>query len=527
MHNHIITLGIICISGQQENFDSILKLLSGNSGCRFVPVVVGDYSAKLKQEVLAICPDANFFKLTTFNMPICRQIILDNSRSEFVSFCLQESKFDSDDLLLMFEELQANSDLGVVFASDKKNIDGSWNFALARRSALTLARGFPVELSPLGLQEKIIMKARFKHVGYEEAVSKAVCVEVPSFPESTGKDVSSLLYKKHDLELCQNELLLLDGKQKFWSEFYSTGKKIEILLLHDREGWAWWHRSHNIKKYISSLFNVEIKHFDDDYNEDQYDFVVCFDAYFYERVKQHVKDWRKLIVGCSNGKLVEATRHICSFLPHAGVVTNFYAGYSCLKSDTNAFCCQNGVDEEVFYPALQNPAVFKACWVGNPNHLGQKGLDIIEQACKVSNVPLIISNRELGDSYTHAELRDHIYHNASVYLCASEAEGTPNPALEAMACGLPVISTPVGNMVEMIVDGYNGFLVERDVRSFARALKKLKSINQFDLRKNTRWAIENGWLWRQQVRKYEQMFFDLLASNSVESTTMATTGKYD
>ena len=61
---------------------------------------------------------------------------------------------------------------------------------------------------------------------------------------------------------------------------------------------------------------------------------------------------------------------------------------------------------------------------------------------------------------TAAEMVE-FYHSLDVYVCASRSEGTPNPCLEAAACGLPVITTAVGNMPELIRDGHNGFLVER------------------------------------------------------------------
>jgi len=35
------------------------------------------------------------------------------------------------------------------------------------------------------------------------------------------------------------------------------------------------------------------------------------------------------------------------------------------------------------------------------------------------------------------------YRSLDVYVCASRSEGTPNPCLEAAACGLPVVTTRV------------------------------------------------------------------------------------
>ncbi len=45
---------------------------------------------------------------------------------------------------------------------------------------------------------------------------------------------------------------------------------------------------------------------------------------------------------------------------------------------------------------------------------------------------------------------------------ASEYEAFPLVAIEAMACGLPVFSTPVDGVIELVRPGENGFLFERD-----------------------------------------------------------------
>lgn len=50
---------------------------------------------------------------------------------------------------------------------------------------------------------------------------------------------------------------------------------------------------------------------------------------------------------------------------------------------------------------------------------------------------------------------------ACALLMASEYEAFPLTAIEAMACGLPVFSTPVDGMIELIRPGENGFLYEK------------------------------------------------------------------
>jgi glycosyltransferase involved in cell wall biosynthesis len=53
-----------------------------------------------------------------------------------------------------------------------------------------------------------------------------------------------------------------------------------------------------------------------------------------------------------------------------------------------------------------------------------------------------------------------VYQQAAVCVLTSDHEGTPNVLLEAMACGLPVVSTNVGGVPDIVRHGESGFLFE-------------------------------------------------------------------
>jgi glycosyltransferase involved in cell wall biosynthesis len=63
---------------------------------------------------------------------------------------------------------------------------------------------------------------------------------------------------------------------------------------------------------------------------------------------------------------------------------------------------------------------------------------------------------------------------ADVLVLVSETEGLSNAILEAMACGMPVVASPVGATPTLIADGDGGFLVPpRDAGALADALDKI------------------------------------------------------
>ena len=55
-----------------------------------------------------------------------------------------------------------------------------------------------------------------------------------------------------------------------------------------------------------------------------------------------------------------------------------------------------------------------------------------------------------------------ILSNAKATVMTSRWEGTPMCALESMALGVPMVSTPTDGLKELITDGVNGFLSDDD-----------------------------------------------------------------
>lgn len=73
----------------------------------------------------------------------------------------------------------------------------------------------------------------------------------------------------------------------------------------------------------------------------------------------------------------------------------------------------------------------------------------------------------IGVPYKHVVLSNYLdipkhYNALDLYLVTSRAEGGPKAIVEAMACGVPLVSTKVGMALDIIKDGHNGGLAEID-----------------------------------------------------------------
>jgi glycosyltransferase involved in cell wall biosynthesis len=120
--------------------------------------------------------------------------------------------------------------------------------------------------------------------------------------------------------------------------------------------------------------------------------------------------------------------------------------------------------------------------------------DLIRAAAKLREVPFMLDMYGDGEIEKVRELVEkenlkekvsingwvphskiwEIYENADVMALPSYAEGLPMSLLEAVGEGLPVVSTRVGGIPEVVEDGRNGFLIEPgDVEALADRLRRL------------------------------------------------------
>lgn len=286
---------------------------------------------------------------------------------------------------------------------------------------------------------------------------------------------------------------------------------MKIAVVYDFKGWAWWHRAHNIKANLTDEFDMDIVPYDQEIDIDRYDLITVFGHHPLQHRTEIPPE--KLILGISN--CTERSFGIVSGIFKSGgcigALANNTINYEkLLDCGDPVFLCQNGVDTDFFHPAPERPDKPVVCWVGNPDSIGEKGLDIIEAACERMGVPLNIQavcppKTAEGQIPGQEAVRER-YWESSIYICASLLEGTPNPALEAMACGLPVITTRVGNMIELLEDSRNGFFMDRSVDGLCRALERAAESDLAAMGDAARATVERSWTWKHQARKYMQMF---------------------
>ena len=104
------------------------------------------------------------------------------------------------------------------------------------------------------------------------------------------------------------------------------------------------------------------------------------------------------------------------------------------------------------------------------------------------------------------------YQGADIFILTSESEGMPCVVLEAMGCGLPIITTDVPGNREIVREGENGFLIPvGDAEKLAHALTRLVA----DPNLRRRFGAESRKIvqpydWRNIVKRYEVIYQEVL-----------------
>jgi len=308
-----------------------------------------------------------------------------------------------------------------------------------------------------------------------------------------------------------------------------AAKRPTILFVVDSPGWAQDAKSRNLVRCLADEFDCHIV-YQDRVRERELRSSNIVVLYYWQQLRHpRIAALRSvfeaihahLAIGiCSHFELEGERRtpglHTLNELPAA-----VFANSRLLERefapllDRPLYYTPNGVDCSFYTPRTspRRPGPLRVGWAGSlTNHGDKRGYhDIIVPATnRTDGVELRTAARE--DRWRGAEEMREFYRELDVYLCASRTEGTPNPCLEAAACGIPLLSTAVGNMPEFIENSQNGLIVERTVDAFADALGTLtRSPELVAAMGESARCTALTWDWKVQSDSYRAMFRDLLA----------------
>lgn len=111
----------------------------------------------------------------------------------------------------------------------------------------------------------------------------------------------------------------------------------------------------------------------------------------------------------------------------------------------------------------------------------------------------------------------NVYSALDIFVLPTLTEGLSNTILEAMACGKPVITTPVGGNTELVEDGKNGYLVApRSSKELAERILDLihSPKRRVQMGQNGREKIKKHYTWDKTVPRYEEAYEHLLSQLS-------------
>lgn len=189
----------------------------------------------------------------------------------------------------------------------------------------------------------------------------------------------------------------------------------------------------------------------------------------------------------------------------------------------------NGIDTEVFRPGnrVRQPGEpFRLLYVGS--WMARKGVDLLAPimrelgkgfelqytggvAADQDRPSMPENTRDLGRLSGHQVIA--AMQNADAFLFPSRSEGLPLVAIEAMACGLPVIAMEGTSVEEVVVHGRTGLLCKReDVLAFAEAARATAMDRQLHLACGAaaRKMVASHFRESKMVDAYIQTYHDLL-----------------
>jgi len=296
-------------------------------------------------------------------------------------------------------------------------------------------------------------------------------------------------------------------------------RKPKILLCTDVQNWAWSIKAKELTKYLSDEFEfktIPLLVSREGFDVRAYDLYFTF-GYSFVPMLNSVEEARRVsgVTAHKPGNFFNT--HI---LPEMKKVTWRHANSMMLYNELkaagldNIFYVPNGVNEEQFRIKTPIPKERNNLIVGHvgkrssqPNAESKGQKTFIEPACAKARVEYRPHYNTWKNAVPHEKMPD-VYQEFDCFIVASITDGTPCGALEAAACGRPIVANRIGNMPEFIKDGHNGFLIERDIDRYVEKLEYLRDNRDklIEMGENARKTVLAGWTWKIMAENYRTMF---------------------
>lgn len=333
--------------------------------------------------------------------------------------------------------------------------------------------------------------------------------------------------------------------------------KKKIAMIVDADNWAFANIAKNVSKTLSEYYDIKIfptQYFNDDIVlvlllTQEFDLLHFFwRGKLYDFSQNRFKD-KVMSLGLSiedfmdkyfNHKIITTAVYDHLYVNNSEEITitnkilemcdQYYVSskkllniYNKLNLCKNPFCeITDGVDLNHFYPKnlkrfenISNRKVVVG-WVGNSEWEKTK-----EDFKGVNTILIPAINELISEGYPlemffadrkermipHDEMVDY-YSKIDLYICTSKIEGTPNPVLESMACGVPIISSDVGIVDEIFGEKQRQYILEERSKE---CLKKkivtfLNNLDQINSLQHENAINIYNWQWKDISKKMKDFF---------------------
>ena len=298
------------------------------------------------------------------------------------------------------------------------------------------------------------------------------------------------------------------------SKYYSIGggnMKFKICIVADIPGWAFDGIAKKVQKELDWKYNIRIVYFNRRTEADRFYELIeenddCDLLHFLNRrmlllIKTDIFKKKMKKSGRSFSKYIASKKEKFStavydymdlnlegISEHRSIFNEYTKKY--YTSTKNLFAIYSSInmikkpdamihdicDDKLFIPidlqrfeynTIKNRKIIIG-WVGNSTHSGDDGIDL-KGFCTILT-PVINELQKEGyniegyyadrnDVWRLAEEMPEYYSKIDICVCVSVHEGTPRPVLEAMYCGVPIISTDVGIVSEAFGKKQQEFII--------------------------------------------------------------------